>query len=432
MKTSNIPFLQGLLVFIFLVGIFCPGWALEKKQNYQQQAQNYLEYKGKIIDSSNKKVLPFAHLRVEGTNISTVSNAEGEFLIKIPEELKDKKLIISYIGYKNAEFPFYQLNTENIRIALEPLVIELPEINIISRDANELIKSVFEKRNVNYPNQKIFMTAFYRESIKKNRSYVSLAEAIVDILKQPYTSYLSDEAQFYKSRKSTDYKKLDTLVFKLMGGPYNSLYLDIMKYPEYLFMDDMMTNYEFTFDHVTYTDHQMIYIVDFKQQPYIKEPLYYGKLYIDAETLALQSAIFNLNLDDKERAASLFIRKKPFNARVFATKASYRIDYIKRGEKWYYNYSRIELNFKIDWKKRLFNSNYYSIIEMAITDWEPFTEEKKIKNKIKHTVILTDEASGFSDPSFWGEYNVIEPEQPIETAIKKIQKQLQKRTQNSI
>ena len=374
--------------------------------------------------------MAFAHLSVEGTNISTVSNAEGEFLIKIPEEFKDKKLIISYIGYKNAEIPFYQLNAENIRIALEPLVIELPEINIISRDANELIKSVFEKRNVNYPNQKIFMTAFYRESIKKNRSYVSLAEAIVDILKQPYTSYLSDEAQFYKSRKSTDYKKLDTLVFKLMGGPYNSLYLDIMKYPEYLFMDDMMTNYEFTFDHVTYTDHQMIYIVDFKQQPYIKEPLYYGKLYIDAETLALQSAIFNLNLDDKERAASLFIRKKPFNARVFATKASYRIDYIKRGEKWYYNYSRIELNFKIDWKKRLFNSNYYSIIEMAITDWEPFTEEKKIKDKIKHTVILTDEALGFSDPAFWGEYNVIEPEQPIETAIKKIQKQLQKRTQN--
>lgn len=430
MKTSNIPFLQGLLVFIFLAGIFCPGWALEKKQNYQQQAQNYLEYKGKIVDRSNRDGLAFAHLSVEGTNISTVSNAEGEFLIKIPEEFKDKKLIISYIGYKNAEIPFYQLNTENIRIALEPLVIELPEINIISRDANELIKSVFEKRTVNYPNQKIFMTAFYRESIKKNRSYVSLAEAIVDILKQPYTSYLSDEAQFYKSRKSTDYKKLDTLVFKLMGGPYNSLYLDIMKYPEYLFMDDMMTNYEFTFDHVTYTDHQMIYIVDFKQQPYIKEPLYYGKLYIDAETLALQSAIFNLNLDDKERAAFLFIRKKPFNARVFATKASYRIDYIKRGEKWYYNYSRIELNFKIDWKKRLFNSNYYSIIEMAITDWEPFTEEKKIKDKIKHTVILTDEALGFSDPAFWGEYNVIEPEQPIETAIKKIQKQLQKRTQN--
>jgi hypothetical protein len=430
MKTSNIPFLQGLLVFIFLVGIFCPGWALEKKQNYQQQAQNYLEYKGKIVDRSNRDGLAFAHLSVEGTNISTVSNAEGEFLIKIPEEFKDKKLIISYIGYKNAEIPFYQLNAENIRIALEPLVIELPEINIISRDANELIKSVFEKRNVNYPNQKIFMTAFYRESIKKNRSYVSLAEAIVDILKQPYTSYLSDEAQFYKSRKSTDYKKLDTLIFKLMGGPYNSLYLDVMKYPEYLFMDDMMTNYEFTFDHVTYIDHQMIYIVDFKQQPYIKEPLYYGKLYIDAETLALQSAIFNLNLDDKERAASLFIRKKPFNARVFATKASYRIDYIKRGEKWYYNYSRIELNFKIDWKKRLFNSNYYSIIEMAITDWEPFTEEKKIKDKIKHTVILTDEALGFSDPAFWGEYNVIEPEQPIETAIKKIQKQLQKRTQN--
>ena len=39
---------------------------------------------------------------------------------------------------------------------------------------------------------------------------------------------------------------------------------------------------------------------------------------------------------------------------------------------------------------------------------------------------MSDEASGFSDPEFWGEYNVIEPEKPIESAIKKIQKQLEK------
>ena len=48
------------------------------------------------------------------------------------------------------------------------------------------------------------------------------------------------------------------------------------------------------------------------------------------------------------------------------------------------------------------------------------------RDRLRQSVIMTDEASGFSDPEFWGEFNVIEPEKPIENAIKKIQKQLEK------
>jgi hypothetical protein len=249
----------------------------------------------------------------------------------------------------------------------------------------------------------------------------------VDILKQPYASFRQDQAELYKSRKQTDYKKLDTLVFKLMGGPYNSLYMDVMKNPDYLFTEKMQDNYEFSFDRTTYIDHQLIYIINFKQRPSVNIPLYYGKLYIDAASLALRSAIFHLDLTDKETSASLLIRKKPLNAKVFLTNASYRMDYIEKDGKWYYNYSRIELDFKIDWKRKLFNSNYYTVIEMAVTNWENATEDNKLKNKLRPTVIIGDEASGFSDPEFWGSYNVIEPEKPIESAIKKIQKQLEKR-----
>ena len=54
----------------------------------------------------------------------------------------------------------------------------------------------------------------------------------------------------------------------------------------------------------------------------------------------------------------------------------------------------------------------------------------KYKDRFKSTAILSDEAAGFSDPEFWGEYNVIEPEKPIESAIKKIQKQLEKAKKN--
>ena len=38
---------------------------------------------------------------------------------------------------------------------------------------------------------------------------------------------------------------------------------------------------------------------------------------------------------------------------------------------------------------------------------------------------MADKISGFADRAFWGEYNVIEPEKPIESAIRKIQKKLE-------
>ena len=65
---------------------------------------------------------------------------------------------------------------------------------------------------------------------------------------------------------------------------------------------------------------------------------------------------------------------------------------------------------------------------MAVTDWEINTANRKIKNKdrLRPTVIITDAISGFSDPNFWGQYNLIEPDKSIESAIEKIRKSIEK------
>ena len=65
---------------------------------------------------------------------------------------------------------------------------------------------------------------------------------------------------------------------------------------------------------------------------------------------------------------------------------------------------------------------------MAITDWNlnTTTFKNKPKDRLKPNAILADQASGFADPDFWGAYNIIEPEKSIESAIKKISKQLKK------
>ena len=66
--------------------------------------------------------------------------------------------------------------------------------------------------------------------------------------------------------------------------------------------------------------------------------------------------------------------------------------------------------------------------EMAVTDWEKSTKElqPKPKERMKSSIILSDAAVGFSDPDFWGEYNIIEPEKSIESAIRKIKRQLKR------
>ncbi|MDD4968147.1 MAG: carboxypeptidase-like regulatory domain-containing protein [Paludibacter sp.] len=417
--------LYAFLIFMLPVHVV----AINQLPTKSGDTDAYTEYKGKIVDRKTGTSLAFASLIVTGLNISSISNSEGEFSIKVPSEVVDPKVIVSYIGFKNKSVSLKDLKPDKAKIELEPSSIELPELNVISKDAELLMRAVLEKKGENYFNTQTLMTAFYRETIKKNRSYVSLSEAVVEINKQPYTSYKPDGVKLYKARKKADYSKLDTLTFKLQGGPFNSLYLDIMKNPEYLFTEDMFTNYEFSFDHSTHADNKLIYVLDFKQRPTKTEPLYYGKLYIDAQTLSLKSAVFALNITDKDAAAKMFIMKKPFNARVYPTETKYRIDYLEKDGKWYYSYSRIELGLKIIWKKRLFNTNYFSTVEMAVTDWGKGSEinSTDFKEKLKPNVIISDEATGFSDRQFWGEYNVIEPEKSIDSAIKKIQKQLEKK-----
>ncbi|SNR70244.1 CarboxypepD_reg-like domain-containing protein [Lutibacter agarilyticus] len=415
----------SVLCFIFFIAIHNNGYATSKIVN---DTIGFNSYKGIIVEANSKKPLEFASLNVNGTNISTVSNSKGEFLLKVPKKFQQNSVTVSFLGYTSKVLSLSEFNDTTTIIQLETYIEELSEISIAVKDAPTLVKEVLKRRTENYSKDHLVMTAFYREAIKKRKTYVSLSEAIIEINKQPYTNDRNDVLQLYKSRKSTDYNKLDTVALKHRGGAHSMVRLDVMKNPELLLTEDVFQNYKFKFENSTKIDNRVIYVVNFKPNQSVEDALFYGKLYIDAQSLALVSAKFELDLSDIDKAKQFFILKKPARADVTPILAKYQVDYRKKGNKWYHNYSRIELGFKINWEKKWFNSIYYSTTEMAITDWHKVTDPKNIKqrDRLKSSVILSDEASGFSDPEFWGEYNLIEPEKPIHSAIKKIQKQLKK------
>ncbi|SFR49579.1 CarboxypepD_reg-like domain-containing protein [Robiginitalea myxolifaciens] len=395
----------------------------------ETSADDFRQFRGEVVDAETGDPLVFATLALTAENISTVTNSDGKFLLKVPNDITTGTLSISFLGYTSKSMALEDLQENNNRIALNVNVLNLPEVDVVvPANATVLVKETLRNRGNVYYDEPLTMTGFYRETIRRRRQNVSLAEAVVNIYKAPYTANRRDAVELYKARKSTDYNKLDTVALKLQGGPYNALFVDIMKYPEYLFAQEYIDDYDFYFERNTRIDDRLIFVIGFKQKPEIEEPLYQGKLFIDGEKRILTSAIFSLNINNEELASRMFVRRKPANAEVTPTEIAYRVDYREKDGRWYYGYSNAMLEFKVDWDKKLFNSIYSLSLEMAITDWElnPEGDIPRYRDRLKSSIILSDEAVGFSDPDFWGAYNIIEPDKSIESAIRKIQRQLRR------
>lgn len=412
--------------YLFLAVLFFLG--IYSSSGFQQQGtENYKEYRGEVVNGRNGDPIASAYLRVNGTNISTLTNNDGKFSLKIREELPEAVVTITSLGFQSKALPLSFFKEEDTRIELNEAVEELSEVSIFSaKDPKALVRSMLDKRGENYINDQTSMTAFYRETIKKRRRNVSLSEAVLKLYKQPNNSTTKDEIVLIKARKSADYDRLDTLALKLRGGPFNALYIDLMKYPEFLFNRSELDNYTFEFNEPTKINNKYLYVVDFKQKN-MDIPWYYGKLFIDAETSTLVRADYSLNVDNRSVSSNMFVKKKPGRARVYPVSVDYRVDYLESDGKWFYGYGNAELEFVVNWRRKLFNTRYTINSEMAVTDWE-VNPVKVVRDGtfLNPAVVMADDVSGFTDIDFWGDTNIIEPDKSIQNAIEKIQKQLRR------
>jgi hypothetical protein len=409
-----------LFFFFFLVSV--QSKAQINPINYNDSS-SFKYFKGTILDSKTKNELTFASITVSGSNISTISNSEGDFLIKIPIYKQDASLIISYLGYKDKVISINNLKQEKNLLYLEPINVQLKDVVVNGIDANKLFSNVLNNRSKNYGDSAIQMIGFYRESIKKRRTYVSVLESIVNIEKMPFSSGVQDQVNILKGRKNVDYTKLDTINFKLEGGLYTSLFIDLIKEPSNIFSENVFDFYNFRFEDITQINDKEVLIISFKQKSTLEDPdpLYSGKLFIDSKSLAIISATFKLNVENRIKAGLIFTRKKPKGLDIYPTEVNYQVDYRQQNNKWIFSYSRGDITFKLNWDKWIFNTSYNTTFELVNTNWENLDSQAQTNTqKLSPNVIMSDRISNSADINFWGEYNIIEPEKSIESAIKKI------------
>ena len=393
----------------------------------QSDNDSFVTIAGQLKDSKTNEKIIYATISIPGTGIGTVSNSDGEFSLKVSKTSNVDVFEVSHLSYATARFKISESLGKEKNFYLEPQAIMLKEISIIPNDARGIVEMALKNIKKNYSEVPNMMTGFYRETIRQRRDYLAISEAVVDIYKASYSSGQNDQVKIYKGRKGTNVKKADTLMVQLQGGPNVSMLLDIVKNTDLSIALDNLDNYQFEFATMVNIDDKPNWVINFTPNVIKEEPLYYGKLYIAQDNIAITRAEFSLDLNDADKAARVFVQKKPMGLIFLPTSTSYLVTYKEQKGKYYLNYVRVDLKFRCDWKKRLFK-NYYTVMsEVAITDRHEDNIAKFANQEtFKANMVFADKVQNFSDPNFWGEYNIIEPEESIEIAIKKLSKIMKK------
>lgn len=407
-----------VLILVWLLSGFAPAMAMN-------DSGEQITVSGVVRDKLNKRKLEYVNISVPGSNVGTVTNADGEFTLVIKTSLRPQAVEVSHVGYVNDRLKLNGTDLLNQEIWLTPYVNLLGEVTVHGQNPLLIVQEAIRKVPLNYSTSSNLLNGFYREIAQKGRRYINISEAIVDVYKTGYGEPLTkDRVQIDKGRRLLSSKQSDTLAVKLLGGPTMFVYLDVVKNPDFLLDPQALSDYHFIMEEPTSIDNRAQFVIRFEPRVIQPYALCYGKLYIDKERLSFTRAEFSLSLDDKNKATQAILKRKPFGLRFKPLEVSYLVTYKTLDGVTYLNYVRNNIRFKCDWKRKLFSTTYTVLSEMVVTDrQESPVDPISFKASFKPTQVFSDRVDNFGNEDFWKGYNIIEPTESLENAVAKLKKQ---------
>jgi len=386
---------------------------------------------GQVLDTYTKEPIEGVLVELEGNSvIRIITNSEGIFNIPLTNQSDSFQLRIGGIGFNQTSYNYSQKDVlEDLIYYIEPREIKLKEVNVEGyRDPQQLIERMLSRRKENEDKISKQALGFFRERIQKRGKNLSLAEAVISIVKRSNTSDLNDLVFLNQLRKANNYRSIDSVAVKLQGGPFNILYTDLAKYPEIVFDQNNLEFYKYTYLGTLNYNEQEVLQVAFEPRSSSKSPSFSGILYLNKASFDLVRADLDLDVSNRDRASRIFVKKKPEGMDIWPTQMRYQIDYAPKDNRWLLQYGKIALEFRVNWKSRLFRRTYQIEAEMAITDWLEDRSKNLIEDKarLKPNKVLIESIEGFYDLLFWETYTIIEPDSEIDKIIAKIERQLRR------
>ena len=373
---------------------------------------------GTVIDEKTGRPLPQVSISVG--RVSVVTNDDGAFILKLGET--PKSITVSHLGYKTKRVALETGKTEQLKIRLQPTVIHLREVVVRTGDPREIVEIAIQKIPDNYSRKPELLKAFYRETAMKRKHFIYVAEGVEDMYKTPYNRGIGrDRVAIVKGRRLLSQKQGDTLGLKVMGGPVLPVQLDVVKNNDLLLNQEELDAYRFSWGTPEFINDRMQLVVMIEPMYPREWALYHGKLYIDNERLAFTRIELSLDMSDKDKATRTMLVKKPLGVRFKPKELSCVVDYRYNEGVTRISYLRNTFKFNCDWKKRLFSTSFTATCEMAVTDSE--SEDVKpivSRNSFDSHDAYYDKVEYFMDPEYWSNYNIIEPSESLDKAIRKL------------
>jgi len=376
---------------------------------------------GIVVEGKGDSPVPYTSMGIEGESIGTMTNIDGRYDLVLPWRLRNKKISVHCLGFKPLEFSPDELKVNAI-VRLEPITIHLREIEVKPVDVAEVLRNFRKNIEINYERSTQLMVTFYRETIKRDDQYIGVWEAIMEVLKQPYNSQMEDRVRFLKGRKSNFHKTFTDVSLKIQGGPWYITSLDIVHNLE-TFLDPKFENlYRYRFEQPEMYNNRVTWVIGFSRKEDVEFPCYYGKILIDAESYALVSADFGLDKKSLKLNGESFIKKEPFGYFTRPEGAEYSVNYRIIDGRWQFYTARTDVIFKVKQRKGNLKTEYRSVSDILVTQQFPFPSHVRFgpTGLFRADDIFSD-IQGEYDPEFWGNYNVIKPDDDLNKALRKIE-----------
>ncbi len=192
------------LFFAFAIGLF-------SLNGYAQ-----IEVKNRVVDFMSFQPIENANIYVQNTTKGTITNADGNFVLLVPEENRNDTLVISSIGYKSFKTIIKDFDATT-DIFLEEDVASLDEVVIVAdsrpKTGNEIVLRAIKEIPDNLPEEPYLQKGFLRHRERNKKEYKWLIESAITLYDSSYASGSKNNLKINvdENRKSYDLRDVDSL-----------------------------------------------------------------------------------------------------------------------------------------------------------------------------------------------------------------------------
>ena len=380
------------------------------------------KFSGRVVEKDGKTPVPYASITIEESYIGTMTNREGYFDLTIPAKYRQSNIAVGSLGYKQKILSLKEME-KNILIKLQNESFSLREILVKPADPIAILKQFRENIEKNYTIDPQLMVTFYRETARQDGSYVGVWEAVMEILKPPYDESYPERVRFIKGRKADLNRKPKEIFLKVQGGPLGINSLDVVKNPETFLDPEYQHLYLYRFEQPEIINGRITWIIRFDRLVETDFPCFNGRIWIDADSYALVGAEYSYDKKSLKINGQSFIQKEPFGFDTRPETVEYSVHYRLLNDKWQFYAAHSDIVFRVK-QKRKFKTEYRNVTDVLVTQQFSFPKKARFgPDGIFHEKDIFSEKIGPYDKTFWGNYNVIKPDEDLSKAIRESTKE---------